>query len=254
MSARAASLAQPGEHRVAIEARQIQVEHYEIRRVGERGAQTLAAIGLRAGAMSIARQRPHDMSCELSFIFDHEDSHVELNRLYALVAATLKDALREARLHAIVAKPVRFSPLVRRAASTAFFCMVDGSSSPPSCLSCHPSDLPSTSPPTRRYEPFLFRDFEPRSMRCRICCSRGFWLRRTMCHFGKRSANTRGVTHVDVSDFTPARADDVNALCARHRVALRRSVRSRRSQRRRHRYVEHLKKVIGAARLPGFLR
>ncbi|MBX7167739.1 MAG: sugar phosphate isomerase/epimerase [Pirellulales bacterium] len=37
---------------------------------------------------------------------------------------------------------------------------------------------------------------------------------------GKAERKYAGVTHIDVTDFTPARADDINALCARHGVAM----------------------------------
>jgi len=37
---------------------------------------------------------------------------------------------------------------------------------------------------------------------------------------GKAERKFAGVTHIDVADFTQARADDVNALCARHNISL----------------------------------
>jgi sugar phosphate isomerase/epimerase len=37
---------------------------------------------------------------------------------------------------------------------------------------------------------------------------------------GKAERKFAGVTHVDVTDFSQARADDVNALCAKHSVSL----------------------------------
>jgi sugar phosphate isomerase/epimerase len=37
---------------------------------------------------------------------------------------------------------------------------------------------------------------------------------------GKAERRFAGVTHVDVTDFSPAQADDVNALCAAHGVSL----------------------------------
>ena len=37
---------------------------------------------------------------------------------------------------------------------------------------------------------------------------------------GRAERRFAGVTHLDVDGFTPARADDVNALCARHGVAI----------------------------------
>ncbi|MEI6782172.1 MAG: TIM barrel protein, partial [Verrucomicrobiota bacterium] len=37
---------------------------------------------------------------------------------------------------------------------------------------------------------------------------------------GKAERRFAGVTHIDVSDFTRTRADDVNALCAKHGVGL----------------------------------
>ncbi len=68
---------------------------------------------------------------------------------------------------------------------------------------------------------------------------------------GKAERKYAGVTHVDVEGFTKARADDVNALCARHGVSLTAlgyypnpldpdPVVARRS-------ISHLKKVIVAA-------
>ena len=37
---------------------------------------------------------------------------------------------------------------------------------------------------------------------------------------GKAERRFAGVTHIDVSGFTRAQADDVNALCAKHGVSL----------------------------------
>lgn len=72
---------------------------------------------------------------------------------------------------------------------------------------------------------------------------------------GKAERRFAGVTHIDVNNFTAARADDINALCARHGVALSGlgyypnpldpdAAVARVA-------VEHLKKVIKAAALLG---
>jgi sugar phosphate isomerase/epimerase len=72
---------------------------------------------------------------------------------------------------------------------------------------------------------------------------------------GKAERKYAGVTHVDVTDFTAARADDVNALCAKHGVGITAlgyypnvldadSVATATQ-------IEHLKKVIVATRLLG---
>jgi len=37
---------------------------------------------------------------------------------------------------------------------------------------------------------------------------------------GKAERRFAGVTHIDVTGFTRARADDVNALCAKHGVSI----------------------------------
>src|SRR4051812_1817883 len=55
----------------------------------------------------------------------------------------------------------------------------------------------------------------------RFARAEGFACVEAMCWpVGKAERKFAGVTHVDVTDFTPARADDVNALCARHGVSL----------------------------------
>src|SRR5512137_2523854 len=49
----------------------------------------------------------------------------------------------------------------------------------------------------------------------------GFDCVEVMCWpVGKAERKFAGVTHIDVTDFTPAQADDVNALCAKHGVSL----------------------------------
>lgn len=51
--------------------------------------------------------------------------------------------------------------------------------------------------------------------------SEGFGCVEAMCWpVGKAERKFAGVTHVDVSGLTAARADDINALCARHGVSL----------------------------------
>jgi sugar phosphate isomerase/epimerase len=84
----------------------------------------------------------------------------------------------------------------------------------------------------------------------------GFACIEAMCWpVGKAERKYAGVTHVDVTGFTQARADDVNALCARYGVSLSAlgyypnvldpdPVVARRG-------VEHLKKVIVAAETLG---
>ena len=72
---------------------------------------------------------------------------------------------------------------------------------------------------------------------------------------GKAERKYAGVTHVDVTDFTQAQADDVNALCAKHGVGITAlgyypnvldlNVEAVATQ------IEHLKRVIVATRMLG---
>ena len=72
---------------------------------------------------------------------------------------------------------------------------------------------------------------------------------------GKAERKYAGVTHLDVTDFSKARADDVNALCARHQVSISglgyypnpldpNPASAKKA-------VDHLKKVIRAAAILG---
>jgi sugar phosphate isomerase/epimerase len=55
----------------------------------------------------------------------------------------------------------------------------------------------------------------------RFAAANGFACVEAMCWpVGKAERKFAGVTHVDVTGFTRARADEVNALCARHGVGL----------------------------------
>jgi len=55
----------------------------------------------------------------------------------------------------------------------------------------------------------------------RFAREQGFRCIEAMCWpVGRAERKFAGVTHVEVAGFTPARADEVNALCARHGVAL----------------------------------
>jgi len=72
---------------------------------------------------------------------------------------------------------------------------------------------------------------------------------------GRAERKYAGVTHVDVTDFSPARADEVNALCARHRVSLSAlgyypNLLDPDAETAAH-SLAHLKKVIAAARCLG---
>lgn len=72
---------------------------------------------------------------------------------------------------------------------------------------------------------------------------------------GKAERKYAGVTHVDVTDFTTARADDVNALCAKHGVGITAlgyypNVLDANSAATAAQ-IDHLKKVIVATRLLG---
>jgi len=72
---------------------------------------------------------------------------------------------------------------------------------------------------------------------------------------GKAERKYAGVTHIDVSDFTPAKADDTNALCKKHGVSISGlgyypNILSADSEEGRV-ATEHLKKVIHAAKLLG---
>lgn len=84
----------------------------------------------------------------------------------------------------------------------------------------------------------------------------GFACVEAMCWpVGKAERKFAGVTHVDVTDFTQARADDIRALCSKHGVSLSalgyypnlldpdRETAAR--------CLEHLRKVIAAAPLLG---
>lgn len=54
-----------------------------------------------------------------------------------------------------------------------------------------------------------------------FAAAEGFHCVEAMCWpTGGAERKFAGVTHVDVTDFTPARASEVNALCARHGVSL----------------------------------
>lgn len=85
-----------------------------------------------------------------------------------------------------------------------------------------------------------------------FAAGQGFDCLEVMCWpVGKAERKFAGVTHIDVAGFTQARADDVNALCARHGVSLSGlgyypnplDPDAAAAQRQ----VDHLKKVIAAA-------
>ncbi len=85
-----------------------------------------------------------------------------------------------------------------------------------------------------------------------FAAAEGFACVEAMCWpVGKAERRFAGVTHVDVTGFTRARADDVNALCARHGVSLSalgyypNPLDPDRTAAKR--MVDHLKKVIVAA-------
>lgn len=89
-----------------------------------------------------------------------------------------------------------------------------------------------------------------------FAAAEGFGCVEAMCWpAGKAERKYAGITHVDVSDFTPAKADEVNALCARHGVALSALGYYPNpldpDEAAAVTYVAHLRKVIVAARMLG---
>ncbi len=89
-----------------------------------------------------------------------------------------------------------------------------------------------------------------------FAAAEGFGCVEAMCWpVGKAERKYAGITHVDVTDFTPAKADEVNALCAKHGVALSALGYYPNpldpDEAAAATYAEHLRKVIVAARMLG---
>jgi hypothetical protein len=64
------ALTQAGENREAVERGQVEVEHDEVVRLFEGGAQAERAVGLRGDPVTAAGERTSDVTGELGFVFD----------------------------------------------------------------------------------------------------------------------------------------------------------------------------------------
>ncbi|HEV7404326.1 MAG TPA: sugar phosphate isomerase/epimerase family protein [Chthoniobacteraceae bacterium] len=89
-----------------------------------------------------------------------------------------------------------------------------------------------------------------------FAAAEGFGCVEAMCWpAGKAERKYAGITHVDVTDFTPAKTEEINALCARHGVALSALGYYPNpldpDEAAAATYVAHLRKVIAAARMLG---
>ena len=68
-------LLEPGQHREAVQAGQIQVQDDQVGGLVERGLQSSRAIMLLARIMPVAAQRAANVPGELRFVFYDEDTH-----------------------------------------------------------------------------------------------------------------------------------------------------------------------------------